>query len=186
MKNPALNNVSSSFINYGLVAYTDEAQVKFRINSDVPIAILQSSLSLLNWQKDGSRVDKGIRKAMELFESRPERKKRIVVFINSPSDASYNQLKDAAQKAEKRGIKLIVVAMGQKYDTGELLIMAPKYQDRVLFDGTGSTNVTSKIEKAADDTIAAIMQGNKLIIRVNYIIICIVILILARSLFHCG
>ncbi|XP_028393641.1 mucin-5AC-like [Dendronephthya gigantea] len=158
LENPKLNNVSSPIINYGLVAYTKEAQVKFRINSDVPMTILQSSLSLLTWQKDGSRVDKGIEKAMELFESRPERKKRIVVFIDSPSDASYSELNEAAQEAEKRGIKLVVVAMGQKYDAGEFLIMAPRYQDRVLFDGTPPSNVTSRIKKAADETIAAIMQ----------------------------
>ena len=145
---------------YGLVIYSNEGQVNFRIDNAVPKSILNELLNVIPWQRDGSRVDKGIKKALELFGSRPEAKQRIVAFINSPSDASYNETKEVRREAESKGVKLIVVGMGRGYDTGEFLNMAPNYEERVFFDGTGSSDVTRELEQATVDTIEAIMQGN--------------------------
>jgi hypothetical protein len=155
LKKSTLTNAS-----YGLVMYKDKGHVNFRIDSGVPSSILNELLNILPWQKNGSRVDKGIKKALHLFESRSEAKKRIVAFINSPSDASYSELKATRDQAVSRNVKLIVVGMDRGYDTGEFLNMAPNYEDRVIFYGDGSSDVKSELEQAAEDTIQAIMQGN--------------------------
>ena len=144
---------------YGLVVYADNGRINFRLGS-VPILILNELLKILPWQKDGSRVDKGIKKALRLFEDRPETKKRIVAFINRPSDASYSELTDTREEAVSKGVKLIVVGMGTGYDTGEFVTMAPRKGDQVFFDSSGSSDVVSKLKQAATYTIDALMQGD--------------------------
>ena len=145
--------------NYGLVVYADYGRINFRLAGGVPSSILNELLNILPWQKDGSRVDKGIQKALELFEDKPDTRKRIVAFINRPSDASYSELKETREEAHSKGVKLAVVGMGTGYDTGEFLKMAPKYDDRVFFDSEGSSDVVRDLERAATDTVVAIMQG---------------------------
>ena len=145
---------------YGLVLYADKGRINFRLAGGVPITILNELLNILPWQKDGSRVDKGIKKALQLFEDHPDSSKRIVAFINRPSDASYSELKDTREEVESKGVKLIVVGMGTGYDTGEFVTMAPRKGDQVIFDSSGSSDVVGKLEQAATYTIDAVMQGD--------------------------
>ena len=144
---------------YGLVLYADKGRINFRLAGGIPIMMLNELLKILPWQNDGSRVDKGIKKALHLFEDQPETRKRIVAFINRPSDASYDELTATREEVASKGVKLIVVTMGTGYDTDEFITMAPNEGDRVAFDSSGSNDVVSELKKVANETIDAIMQG---------------------------
>ena len=146
LKKKKLNNV-----HYGIVVYTDKGEVIAPLSGNV------QTLNDLKWEKDGSRVDQGIKKAIEGFKNNSIR--RIVTFINRPSNATYSELDETLLETEKKDIKLIVVAMGDVYDAGEFVKMAPKYNDRVFFDARGSDNITRESEQAANDIIKAIIQG---------------------------
>lgn len=155
MKDSTLNDVR-----YGLVVYTETGQTYLRKDSPLPTPVLINEiLKKTSWEREGTRVDKGIKKAIEQFGNDTESQKRIVAFINAASGASYSEMKETRLEAERKGIKLVVVAMGSRYDTGDLLNLAPKYEDRVVFVGTGLGNDTNELGQAATDIVTAITQG---------------------------
>ena len=155
VKDSALNDVR-----YGLVMYTEAGQTYLRKDSPLPTPVLVNEiLNKTSWERDGSRVDKGIRKAIEQFGSDTESKRRIVAFINAASDASYSEMKETRLEAERNGIKLIVVGMGSRLDTGEFINLAPKYGDRVVFVGAELEDDTKELSQAATDVVTAIKQG---------------------------
>ena len=147
-------------VRYGLVVYTETGQTYLRKDSPLPTPVLINEiLKKTSWEREGTRVDKGIKKAIEQFGNNTESQQRIVAFIDAASDASYSEMKEARLEAERMGIKLVVVGMDSKYDTDELLNLAPKYQNHVFFVGTTLENDTNELGQAAIDIVTAITQG---------------------------
>lgn len=155
VKDLALNDVR-----YGLVVYTEAGQTYLRKDSPLPTPVLVNEiLNKTSWERDGSRVDKGIRKAIEQFGSDTDSKQRIVAFMNAASEASYSEMREARLEAERNGIKLIVVGMGSRLDTAEFINLAPKYGDRVVFVGGELEDDAKELSQAATDVVTAIKQG---------------------------
>lgn len=85
--------------------------------------------------------------------SRLNSRKRLVLFVTTKSDSYPETLQSEIKNLEDSGVDITVVAIGNKVDTTELEIIAPK--DGILIvDPSGSPKT------AAPEVIEHVIKGN--------------------------
>jgi nucleotide-binding universal stress UspA family protein len=143
---------------HGFVTYGDKAQT--RLTSDLPKEILTQLLDLVPWQKEGTRIDRGVVRGIELFNqpSRPNAKKVLVVFTNDKTRASDQLLDDARKIAENAGVKVVVIGLGSRVDPAQIRRLVVDNDDVILVDATGDEDMVNRKVKETADKITEISK----------------------------
>lgn len=145
---------------YGFVTYDDEAQTRHALN--VPKEILPLLLDIIPWLKEGTRVDKGVEKGIEVFNepSRPNAKKILIVFTNDRTTSSNQALDEARSKAEEAGVKIIVIGLGSRVDPAQIRRLVPDNDDVILVDVVGDEDeVNRRVKETADQVTETSKKG---------------------------
>lgn len=145
---------------YGFVTYDDEAQTRHALN--VPKEILPLLLDIIPWLKEGTRVDKGVEKGIEVFNepSRPNAKKILIVFTNDRTTSSNQALDGARSKAEEAGVKIIVIGLGSRVDPAQIRRLVPDNDDVILVDVIGDEGeVNRRVKETADQVTETSKKG---------------------------
>ena len=145
---------------YGFVTYGDEAQT--RQSLDVPKEILPRLLDIIPWLNEGTRVDKGVEKGIEVFNepSRPNAEKILIVFTNDKTTSSNQALDEARTKAEEAGVKIIVIGLGSRVDPAQMRRLVPDNDDVILVDIVGDEDeVNRRVKETADQVTETSKRG---------------------------
>lgn len=113
IKDQKTADTSYSIIQYGKNAVIRAHFDNSRSDEDT-ITILKS----LRWLEAGTGLKDGIKTAGEIHarEGRIHAKKVVVVFSSGPVEHSENELKDAVDPLEEKGVKVISVVLGDAVD----------------------------------------------------------------------
>lgn len=136
---------------YGFATYSDRGET--RHTPGIPKQILQMLLELVPWQKEGTRVDLGVEKGIEIFNqpARPNAERIMVVFSNDKAISSDKDLEDVREKANDAGVKVVVVGIGSRVDPEQIRRLVPDDEDVILVDVEGDQdNVNRKGKETAD------------------------------------
>ena len=146
---------------YGFVTYDDEATTRQAL--DVPKEILPLLLDIIPWQKEGTRVDKGVEKGIEVFKepSRPNAQRIMIVFTNDVTSSSNQELDEARSKAEEAGVKIIVLGLGSRVVPAQMRRLVPDNDDVVLVDvvGDDEDEVNHRVKEIADQVTETAKKG---------------------------
>ena len=145
---------------YGFVTYDDKA--RRRLNLDTSKDILTQLLDLVPWQREGTRMDKGIDEGIEIFKQtgRPNAEKILVVFTNDKTSATNQALDDVRKRAEKEDVKIVVIGLGSRIDIPQIRRMAPDKNDVIFVDVVGDEDeVNRKVKEVADQVTETSRKG---------------------------
>ena len=145
---------------YGFVTYGDKAQTRQTL--DIPKEVLMQLLDLIPWQREGTRMDRGVEKATEVFNqpSRPNAEKIVVVFTNDKTTSSNQLLDDVRKKAEAAGVKVVVIGLGSRVDPAQIRRLVKDNDDIILVDVTDEDEVNRKVKETANKVTESSKKGS--------------------------
>ena len=149
-------------VRYGLVVYDTKGHTRMRLATNEPKEFLEQLLGLIPWRREGTKMDKGVEKGLELLgkPSSPGAKKVIVVFTNGKIASSDQALAKIRRLIENQGVKVIAVGLGSRVDLRQLNHLLPDYENIVLVDVTGDEHdVIRKVKDAAHKIGEASKRG---------------------------
>ena len=144
---------------YGFATYGDKAQTRQTL--DIPKEILTQLLDLIPWQREGTRIDRGVVKGIELFNqpSRPNAEKILVVFTNDKASSSNQLLDDARNMAESAGVKVVVLGLGSRVDPAQIRRLVQNDDDVILVDVDDEDTVDRRVKETADKVTEVSKKG---------------------------
>lgn len=142
---------------YGFVTYSDRGIT--RLTPDIPKEILMKLLDLIPWQNEGTRVDKGVEKGIEVIRegNRPGAKKLLIVFMNDKTTASSDNLMNVRRMAEESGVDVIVIGLGSRVSPEQMVQLVTDVDDIILANINGE--VDSAVKKIADKVAETSRKG---------------------------
>lgn len=148
---------------YGLVVYDSKGASRLSLNAKMSKNAVGHLLDFITWRREGTDVDKGVQKGVELFEeASPRGTTRImVVFTNGRTDSSNEALENMRKLTAGLGIKVIVVGLGSRVDPGQLNKLVTSGDDVILLDVMGDEDdVSRKVKEAAGAIGETSKKGN--------------------------
>jgi hypothetical protein len=139
--NSIINKYGTDAIHYSIIVYGSQATIHRNFGDRIPDPdSLKRLVSALPLSSGGSSVDKALEKAKQVYEGfgvRPDAEKVLVVITDKDSGLSISELKAAAKPLEKKGIRVIPVAVGSEVDPDKIgavstyykVIAAPENED---------------------------------------------------------
>jgi hypothetical protein len=146
---------------YGFVTYDDKAQTRLTLN--IPKEILTQLLDLIPWQREGTRVDRGVDGGIEVFNqpSRPNAEKILLVFTNDKTSSSNQILDEVRKRADAAGVKIVVIGLGSRVDPAQIRRLVPNNDDVILVDVAGDEDeVDRKVKETVDKVTETSKKGS--------------------------
>lgn len=152
--NKIIDLEKSSHTRYGVIVYNQDAFPAILFQYFPQTSELKQNISKISWPQAGRRYEKGVVKALEMFalHGDPVARRVIILFVNSGTTASREEMKAIKAQLMRTRTRLIVVAIGNDVNDDEIRAMIPNDQDivrvRSLDNPTQVTkDVTPVIEK---------------------------------------
>ena len=154
-----LNQGNVGDVRYGVVVYDHEGRPRLPLYLNVGKTALAKYLDdYVKWQREGTRMDKGVEKGIELL-TQPGfvgAKKVLVVFTNGKISATDEEIKDVRKLAEDNGVQILVVGLGDQARRDQYWLLT---DDIIMIDVTGDD--ASKVKDTAKEVAGISKKGKR-------------------------
>ena len=129
--NKVIEGESLPRVRYGVVLYDQDAYTVVNLDDFQEKSRLMGFISQITEPQAGQNYEKGILKALEMFteEGKPSARRTIMLFTNSRSPASQNELEAIRSQLSRTRTRLIVVDIDGR--GGNVRDVAPNAEDIV-------------------------------------------------------
>ena len=129
--NKVIESESLPRVRYGVVLYDQDAYTVVNLDDFQEKSRLMGFISQITQPRAGQNYEKGILKALEMFteEGKPSARRTIMLFTNSRSPASQNELEAIRSQLSRTRTRLIVVDIDGR--GGNVRDVAPNAEDIV-------------------------------------------------------
>lgn len=144
-------------ITYGLVVFGDEAVTKISFSeSFATSADLKRMVDIITKPTGTPNLKNALVESKMLFESgvRSNAKKVLIVIVDSASDSSPEEVKNATKPLTENDVSIIVVAIGKEATPNQLKDVTPDLQDFVQ----AKNDTTAK--ELGDRVMKQVLKGN--------------------------
>ena len=123
---------------YSVILFGRDPTVRIKFTQQLTEDGLKNTVQLLPRPSDGSSLHAALAKAREVFKEggRPNSKKVVVLIMDQRSESNTNDVKEAANKLEDDGIKVIPVVFGDRGDPDEATVTTPNKENVVKANDT--------------------------------------------------
>lgn len=157
--NKVIDGESLPRVRYGVVLYDQTAYTVVNLDDFRDKSRLMGFISQITPPQAGQNFEKGVLKALEMYteQGKPTAQRTIMLFTNSPSTASQNELEGIKIQLSRTRTRLIVVDIDGR--GGDARYVAPNPEDIVRVSSRDNP------DRIATDVTSVVVKGKILVDR---------------------
>lgn len=140
---------------YSVILFGRVPSVRIRFTQQFDEDTLKNAVQILPRPSGGSSLHAALQTARDVFQQggRPDSKKVVVVVVDEKSGSNINNVKEAANKLEEDGIKVIPVTFGDRADPDEASATTTNKQNVVKANETSDPkDIAEEISEKVTDS----------------------------------
>ena len=132
---------------YSIILFGRDPSVRIKFTPRLSEEALKNAVNSLPRPTGGSSLQAALEKGREVFDegSRPDSKKVVIVILDQKSESTIADVRDAANKLDEDGIRVIPVAFGSRADTDEGEAATPNKANFVKINVTFPTTECAEL-----------------------------------------
>ena len=105
---------------YAVIDYHNGSKILINFDDVEDAETLRNQVNLIAWQGDGNDFENLLLKAKDVFGTSKKTRKVFLVFINDRLNSDLNVIRNSVRGLNSRGVKVIVVRIGDRVDNQEI------------------------------------------------------------------